>query len=162
MIDDSIRFSLARVSFGARHHHGTERERERERERKKERKTRRVLHTRQGHHHSFNGKRKGITREEESPLQPQKKKKKKIQKRDEFRFFCSQSSFLGHRFLLLLGIFSNCCFLSSVKISLKKKNGRQKRPPKHQLRLSTFLRYPIGRTGVVALSVSFSLSLSFL
>ena len=102
-----------------------------------------------------------MTREEESPFQPQKKKKK-IQKRDEFRVFCSQSSFLGHRFLLL-GIFSNCFFLSSVKISLKKKNGRQKRPPKHQLlRLSTFLRYyPIGRTGVVALSVSFSLSLSF-
>ena len=38
MIDDSIRFSLARVSFGARHHHGTERERERERSREKERK----------------------------------------------------------------------------------------------------------------------------
>jgi len=37
MIDDSIRFSLARVSFGARHHHGTEREIARERE--KERKT---------------------------------------------------------------------------------------------------------------------------
>jgi hypothetical protein len=63
MIDDSIRFSLARVSFGARHHHGTEREREREREsarerkkeRKKERKTRRIPHT-QKHPHSF-GKR---------------------------------------------------------------------------------------------------------
>ena len=169
--DDSIRFSLAqsRLVWRATPPRHREREREKKRERKKERKTRcRVLHTRQGHHHSFNGKRKGMTREEESPFQPQKKKKKKKFKREMgLGFFCSQSSFLGHTFLLLLlwDFFKLLLFLSSFKnLSLKKKNGRQKRPPKHQLlRLSTgFLRYhPIGRTCVVALSVSFSLSLFF-
>ena len=69
-----------------------------------------------------------MTREEESPFQPQKKKRKKIQKRDEFRVFCSQSSFLGHTFLLLLllfGIFSNCCFLSS-SLSQKEERSTEK------------------------------------
>ena len=105
-----------------------------------------------------------MTREEESPFQPQKKRKK-IQKRDEFRVFVLKALFWDTHFLLLLllGFFQTVVFcLPKVKISLKKKNGRQKRPPKHQLlRLSTgFLRYhPIGRTCVVALSVSFSLSL---
>ena len=141
-----------------------EREREKEKERKKERPV--EYYTPDKGTTTLLMEREKVLREKKRVLSNHKKKKKKIKKRDEFRVFCSQSSFLGHiRFLLLLlGIFSNCCFLSSVKISLKKKNGRQKRPPKHQLlRLSTgFLRYhPIGRTCVVALSVSFSLSLSF-
>ena len=90
-------------------------------------------------------------------------KKKKFKREMSLGFFVLKALFWDTLdfFFFFLGIFSNCFFLSSVKISLKKKNGRQKRPPKHQLRLSTFLRYPIGRTGVVALSVSFSLSLSF-
>ncbi len=108
-----------------------------------------------------------MTREEESPFQPQKKKKKKFKREMSLGFFVLKALFWDTHFFFFFfffGIFSNCCFLSSVKISLKKKNGRQKRPPKHQLlRLSTgFLRYhPIGRTCVVALSVSFSLSLFF-
>ena len=106
-----------------------------------------------------------MTREEESPFQPQKKKK--FKREMSLGFFVLKALFWDTHFFFFFfffGIFSNCCFLSSVKISLKKKNGRQKRPPKHQLlRLSTgFLRYhPIGRTCVVALSVSFSLSLFF-
>ena len=107
-----------------------------------------------------------MTREEESPFQPQKKKKKKFKREMSLGFFVLKALFFTHLLLLLLfGIFQTVVFsLPKVKISLKKKNGRQKRPPKHQLlRLSTgFLRYhPIGRTCVVALSVSFSLSLFF-
>ena len=74
MIDDSIRFSLARVSFGARHHHGTERERERalERERKKERPV--EYYTPKST--TLLEREKIITREEKRVLSNHKKKQK--------------------------------------------------------------------------------------
>ena len=107
-----------------------------------------------------------MTREEESPFQPQKKKKEKKFKREmSLGFFVLKALFWDTHFFFFfffLGFFQTVVFC--LPLSLKKKNGRQKRPPKHQLlRLSTgFLRYhPIGRTCVVALSVSFSLSLFF-
>ena len=137
-----------------------EREREKEKERKKERPV--EYYTPKGTT-TLLMEREKVLREKKRVLSNHKKKK--IQKRDEFRVFLFSKLFFGTHISSSSsgGFFQTVVFCLPCKnLSLKKKNGRQKRPPKHQLlRLSTFLRYPIGRTGVVALSVSFSLSLSF-
>lgn len=169
MIDDSIRFSLARVSFGARtttapRERGSAREREREKdhcislslfpERKKERP---VEYYTPGAPLFWKEKSYYERRKESFPT---KTKKKQKNSRDEFRVFVLA---LWDRDLFFLGFFQTVfCLPKSLSKIQKKKNGRQKRPPKHQ-RLLTFLRYPIGRrrrrsSVVVALSVSFSLS----
>ena len=177
MIDDSIRFSLARVSFGARHHHGTERERERERERSREKEREKdPSNTTHPKAPPLFWKERKVLREEKRVLSNHKKKTKKNSKRDESLgfLFSLGGTDLVFFFFFLVGFFQTV-FCRPKFFSLSKRRTVDRKYHQNtncDTPLETFLRYyPISSrrrrsrrsSGVVTrfLSPSVSLSLYF-